>query len=60
MNILLVEDEPNVAGFIKKGLEEQQFNVTVAYDGNTGLNIALDKDFDIIILDVMLPYFNGL
>src|SRR6185312_6079767 len=60
MNILLVEDEPKVAAFIKKGLEEQQYNVTCAYDGNTGLNIASGNDFDILILDVMLPGMSGL
>ncbi len=60
MNILLVEDEPKVAAFIKKGLEEQQYNVTAAYDGHTGQNIASGQDFDVIILDLMLPGINGL
>ena len=60
MTILLVEDEPKVAAFIKKGLEEQQYNVTIAYDGNTGQSIASSQDFDIIILDIMLPGINGL
>ncbi|MGP8214630.1 MAG: response regulator transcription factor [Bacteroidia bacterium] len=59
MNILLVEDEPQVAGFIKKGLEEQGYNVTVSYDGQTGKTMAVDNDFDLVILDVMLPHFNG-
>jgi heavy metal response regulator len=59
MNILLVEDEPKVAGFIKKGLEEQGYNITVAFDGRTGINMGIEKDFDLIILDVMLPNFNG-
>jgi heavy metal response regulator len=60
MNILLVEDEPKVAAFIKKGLEEQQYNVTAAYDGHTGQNMASGQDFDVIILDLMLPGINGL
>jgi DNA-binding response OmpR family regulator len=60
MNILLIEDEPKVVAFIKKGLEAHRFHVTVAYDGTTGRNIALHQDFDLIILDVILPYMNGL
>jgi two-component system copper resistance phosphate regulon response regulator CusR len=60
VNILLVEDDVNVSGFIKKGLEEQGYNITVAYDGLTGKYIAVEKDFDVVLLDVMLPQFNGL
>jgi two-component system copper resistance phosphate regulon response regulator CusR len=60
MKILLVEDEPKVASFIKKGLEEQQNLVTIAYDGNMGVKLALELDFELIILDVILPYINGL
>jgi DNA-binding response OmpR family regulator len=59
MNVLLIEDEPKVAEFIKKGLIENSFNVTVSYDGSTGKRIALQEDFDVIILDVMLPSING-
>lgn len=59
MNILLIEDEPGVAGFLKKGLEEQQFSVAVAYDGSTGLEMALAERWDIIIMDVLLPKVNG-
>lgn len=60
MNILIVEDEPKVAGFIKKGLEENGETVEHAADGMTGRQVALDKHFDVIILDVMLPKLNGL
>lgn len=60
MNILLVEDEPKVAEFIKKGLREQQFNVELAYDGLFGEKLALENEYDIIILDVILPTVNGL
>ena len=60
MNILLVEDEPKVASFIKKGLEEQLHKVEVAYDGNLGRKLALENDFQLIILDVILPHINGL
>jgi two-component system copper resistance phosphate regulon response regulator CusR len=59
MNILLIEDEPNVVTFIKKGLEEQRHIVTVAYDGNMGSKLALEQDFDLILLDIILPYING-
>lgn len=60
MNILLVEDEPKVADFIKKGLEEQNHHVAVAYDGMFGEKMALENEYDLIILDVILPYVNGL
>lgn len=59
MNILLVEDEINVAGFIKKGLEDQLHYVKVAHDGVTGFESASRETFDIIILDVILPQLNG-
>jgi two-component system, OmpR family, copper resistance phosphate regulon response regulator CusR len=57
--ILLVEDETGVASFIKKGLSEEDFHVSVAMDGNTGLSMALSHHFDLIILDIMLPGMNG-
>lgn len=60
MKILVVEDEPKVASFIKQGLEEQSYNVTVAYDGFFGHKLATENEFDIIILDLMIPYMNGL
>ncbi|MGN6418694.1 MAG: response regulator transcription factor [Pseudobacter sp.] len=59
MTILIIEDEQKVASFIKKGLEEQQFTVEVESDGQAGLKAALDKDYDIIILDILLPGING-
>lgn len=58
--VLLVEDEANVVSFIKKGLSEEGFEVTVAFDGNLGLQMALNYTFDLIILDIMLPDKNGL
>lgn len=59
MNVLLIEDESKVANFIEKGLSENGHHVTISYDGNTGKRMAQQEDFDIIILDVMLPYING-
>lgn len=58
--ILLVEDEVNVVSFIKKGLTEENFEVSVALSGETGLEMALGNSYDLIILDIMLPGKNGL
>jgi two-component system copper resistance phosphate regulon response regulator CusR len=60
MNILLIEDEPEVAAFIKTGLEEQQYHVTVVYEGLEGATTASEQNFDLLILDIILPNFNGL
>jgi two-component system copper resistance phosphate regulon response regulator CusR len=60
MNILLVEDEPKVADFIRKGLKEQSYNVEVAYDGLFGEKLALENEYDLAILDVILPGISGL
>jgi heavy metal response regulator len=60
MKILVVEDEKKVAGFIKRGLEEDNYEVTVTYDGADGLKLALEDDYSLVILDVMLPKKDGL
>ncbi|MFN7312244.1 MAG: response regulator [Bacteroidota bacterium] len=60
MKILVIEDEPKVASFIKQGLEEQSYAVTVAYDGFFGHKLATENEFDVILLDLMIPYMNGL
>lgn len=60
MKILLIEDEPKVASFIKKGLEEQTYEVDQAYDGTFGIKLALQNEYDLIILDIILPNMNGL
>lgn len=60
MAILLVEDEKGVAGFIKKGLEEELYSVDVAADGPEGLSLALMNPYDLIILDIMLPGIDGI
>lgn len=59
MRILLIEDEKKVGGFIKKGLEEQMFTVDVAFDGETGIRVMQQNDYDTVILDVVLPGMNG-
>jgi heavy metal response regulator len=59
MKILLVEDEKKVASFIKRGLEEEHFTVDVAYDGESGEFMALTSEYDLIILDILLPKKNG-
>jgi len=58
--ILLVEDEKNVASFVKKGLEEEGYSVTVAYDGAVGWNHAKTDRYDLVILDRMLPGMEGM
>ena len=60
MKILVIEDEQNVSSFIRKGLEEQGYEVTQAFDGTTGLRAVVQKKFDLIILDIILPGMNGL
>jgi DNA-binding response OmpR family regulator len=60
MKLLIVEDEPKVASFLKQGLEEQGNEVSIAYDGIFAKKMALDHEFDAIILDVMIPYLNGM
>jgi two-component system, OmpR family, copper resistance phosphate regulon response regulator CusR len=58
--ILLVEDEVHVVSFIRKGLSEEGYEVSVALDGNTGLRMASEGRFDVILLDIMLPGISGL
>ncbi len=60
IKLLLVEDEPGVASFIKKGLEEETYQVQVAYDGHMAMQLLSNSQFDLIILDVILPGINGL
>lgn len=59
MRILVIEDEAKTAKFLKKGLSEAGFVVDVAADGLEGLHFALEVEFDLIILDVMLPSIDG-
>jgi len=59
MRILVVEDEKKVADFIKKGLEEEHYAVDTAYDGETGLYLAEVNDYDLVVLDLMIPKIDG-
>ena len=60
MRLLVIEDEPKVANFIKQGLEEEGYAVDHAADGASGLQMALEGLHDVIVLDVMLPKLDGL
>lgn len=60
MRVLVVEDEPAVANLIKKTIEEEQYEVTVAPDGNTGWEYLSRFMYDAVILDVMLPGISGI
>ena len=57
--ILLVEDEPKVAAAVEQGLRENGFEVDVAHDGVLGKHFATSRNYDLIILDINLPYLNG-
>ena len=59
MRILIVEDDPNLAGFLQKGLREERYAVDLAQDGEEGLLMASTTPYDLIILDVMLPKLDG-
>jgi two-component system, OmpR family, response regulator ArlR len=58
--ILIVEDELKIARFLELELKHEGYEVDQAHDGREGLNKALDKEFDLIILDIMLPSMNGI
>ena len=60
LKILVVEDEPKVASFIKKGLEENYYKADLAYDGIMAEKMALQNNYDLYILDIIIPFVNGL
>lgn len=60
MNLLIVEDEPHLLSIIRKGLSEKNNDVSVALDGTTALEMILNYNFDVVILDIMLPDINGI
>jgi len=58
--ILIIEDEEGISRFLQLELEYEGYKTEKAYDGREGLRLALDEDFDLILLDVMLPGLNGM
>lgn len=60
MHILIIEDEERIASLVKRGLEENNYQATVAYDGLTGKKLALQNEYDLIITDIILPKINGI
>jgi len=59
MKLLIVDDELKTTEYLKKGLSEQGCTVDIAYDGLEGRHLALEHDYDVIVLDVMLPALDG-
>jgi len=60
MKLLIVEDEPNLLSILRKGFAENNNDVSVALDGKTALEMIQNYNFDVVILDVMLPDINGI
>ena len=60
MRLLLVEDDKKIASFLEKGLRESGFNVDVCHDGAEGLSLALMEEYDVAVMDIMLPLLDGL
>lgn len=60
MRILIVEDEPGIYKFLKQGLEEESYAVDVAEDGQRGLELALSGEYDLLLLDWMIPGLSGI
>jgi heavy metal response regulator len=60
MRVLIVEDEQSIARFVRQGLEESGYAVDAATDGESGLSYAMSADYDVLILDIMLPRMDGL
>lgn len=59
MRVLIVEDEKKMAELLKRGLEEENHSVTLAYDGSAGLEMSELCEFDVVVLDIMLPAVDG-
>jgi DNA-binding response OmpR family regulator len=59
MRILIVEDEKKMASFLERGLKEEHYAVDIAYDGEKGWEYAMTNDYDLLILDWMLPKMSG-
>jgi two-component system OmpR family response regulator len=60
MNVLYVEDEAKIASFVRNGLAEQGFTVEFCDNGNDGYDLAIERDYDVIVLDIMVPGKDGL
>jgi len=60
MRVLLVDDDREVAEYVRRELEDESFSVVVAHDGATALRLAESSAFDILVLDVMMPFMDGL
>ena len=60
MRILIIEDEHKIANSIKKGLEQESYAVDIAYDGEHGFDLAATEDYDVIVLDLLLPKMDGM
>ena len=59
MRLLIVEDEPQMANLLQRGLSEEGHSVLCAYDGSEGLELARHFEFDVIVLDIMMPKVSG-
>ncbi len=60
MRILVVDDEENIANYLKKGLNESGYNVDTAFDGEEAVYLASINDYDLILLDIMIPKIDGI
>lgn len=60
MKILIIEDEVGISNFLKQGLEEEGYEISLAFNGNDGLLLAQNNNFDLILLDWMLPQLTGI
>jgi len=60
MRVLVIEDDKKIASFIRNGLKQAGFAVDVVYDGEEGLNLALQEPYDTAVVDIMLPLLDGL
>jgi heavy metal response regulator len=60
MHILIIEDEKKIADFLKRGLKEEAYSVDIANDGEEGHFLATTQEYDLVILDLMLPKIDGL
>jgi DNA-binding response OmpR family regulator len=60
MRLLIIEDEKGIANFLRDGLTEEYFAVDIAYDGKSGLQMALSNEYDLLLVDWMLPGLSGI